>query len=98
MMSGGINTAEELKQLAAGASLTGRIGLLTSAWHLPRRCGWHAARDWIASRCRPTSQAHARTRANFSLGAAAMEAIPTAGSAGRRGPLGKEYLARAIGR
>ncbi|MFO1095491.1 MAG: YdcF family protein [Planctomycetaceae bacterium] len=100
-MSGGTNTAEEMRQLAAGPPLTGRVGLLTSAWHLPRALRLARAHGLDLEPVPADFQGNfgAVAPANAAgLGATVLDVIPTAEVLAAAGRLGKEWLAGLVGR
>lgn len=100
-LSGGTNTAEELLHLAEGAPLTGRVGLLTSAWHLPRALRLARSHGLVMEPVPADFQGDPEAAAPTpapGLGAVVINAIPTAEALAAAGRLGKEYLAGLVGR
>lgn len=99
VQSGGTNTSEELRAIVAAKLAWGRIGLVTSAWHMPRAlrlarsCGLEVSPV-------PANFASPRpiARSRLSPGALLLQLVPSAEALESAARLGKELLARLTGR
>ncbi|MBL8849876.1 MAG: YdcF family protein [Planctomycetaceae bacterium] len=97
--SGGRNTSEELQQVAERGLASGRAGLVTSAWHMPRalqlaqRVGLALVPAPADFQGAPPGPAPVST-----FGEQVLSGIPTAESLGATGKLLKERVAILIGR
>ena len=97
--SGGQNTSEEIRQIASEGLATGRVGLVTSAWHMPRVMGL-AQRAGLELEPVPADfqGAPPGPAPDPTLGDIVLSAIPTAEALAAAGRLLKELLAIQIGR
>jgi uncharacterized SAM-binding protein YcdF (DUF218 family) len=97
--SGGRNTSEELRTIAADGLVIGRVGLVTSAWHMPRvmrlaeREGIRLEPVPAEFRSLPPGQP-----SELTFSACALSAIPNAETLAASARLVKELLAGLVGR
>lgn len=97
--SGGANTAEELRELAESGRLSGRVGLLTSAWHMRRALRLARAEGLQLEPVPADFDGPSPDDAGgLRLGALIYEAIPTAEALSGAARLAKEHLAEIVGR
>lgn len=95
---GGRNTSEEMRTLSERFSNSGRrIGLLTSAWHLPRSMRL-ANRYNLSPEPLPADFMSSPTSIDLTLGQIMEGMIPQGGSFAGAARVVKEYLAMLVGR
>jgi uncharacterized SAM-binding protein YcdF (DUF218 family) len=97
---GGRNTAEEFQQIGQAGLPSGRIGLLTSAWHMPRAMRLARANGVTVEPVPADFQgAHEEgERRSHGPGALVLSLIPTAEALSGHALLWKELLALLVGR
>lgn len=94
---GGKNTSEEMKSLAARFGSDQQIGLLTSAWHLPRATRL-AKRNGLNVVPLPADFRTAAGKEGKTLGQLVEALIPNGGAMAGIWSFAKEYVGMAIGR